>query len=117
MNPILPAAVALSLALSGPALADVVLINAFEVPDAQREAVVAAWEDARDFLATQPGYIDTALHGTITPDARFELVNVARWESREAFMAAIEAMRASGVFVPPAGTVANPALYTVIRSD
>ena len=117
MKPILPAALAISLMIASPSLAEVVLINAFEVPEAQREAVIAAWEDARAFLVTQPGYIDTALHGSINPNARFELVNIARWESPEAFMAAARAMQASGVFVPPAGTVANPALYSIIRTD
>ena len=112
-------AVALALSLIQPdiAIAEVILINAFEVPSDQQEAVIAAWEDARDFLSTQPGYVDTALHSAVTPDARFELVNIARWESPEAFMAATQAMRASGVFVPPQGTVANPALYTIIRAD
>lgn len=117
MKLLIPAALCLSLTLPGPASADVVLINAFEVPENQREAVISAWENARDFLSTQPGYIDTALHGAITPNARFELVNIARWESAEAFMAATQAMRASGVFAPPQGTVANPSLYTVVRTD
>lgn len=117
MKPILPAALAISLAVAMPSSADVVLINAFEVPESKRAAVIAAWEDARAFLSTQPGYIDTALHGAITPNARFELVNIARWESAEAFMAATTAMRASGVFVPPDGTVANPALYTIVRAN
>ncbi len=117
MKPILSAALVLWLPLAGPALADVVLINAFEVPEGQRDAVIAAWDDARAFLATQPGYIDTELHGALTPDARFELVNIARWDSAEAFLAATRAMHASGVFAPPACTAVNPALYTIIRSD
>ena len=114
---------ALTLALAGllghtaPAIAEVVLINAFEVPAGQREAAIAEWKDARDFLATQPGYIDAALHNAVTPAARFGLVNIARWESPEAFIAATRAMQAAGVFVPPAGLVANSALYTVVHAD
>ncbi len=117
MKVLTPTAITLALALSNPAHADVVLINAFEVPPEQRDAVISAWEDARDFLSAQPGYIETALHGAITPGARFELVNIARWESLEAFMEATQAMRASGVFDPPQGTRANPALYSVVRTD
>ena len=41
---------------------DVVLINAFEVPAGDAEAFIAAWEKTRDYLRTQPGYVDTALH-------------------------------------------------------
>ena len=117
MKTLLPTVLTLALSLPNTGLADVVLINAFEVPQDQRDATVSAWEDARDFLSQQPGYIDTALHAAITPDARFELINIARWESVEAFLDATSAMRASGVFTPPQGTVANPALYTIIRTD
>ena len=102
---------------AAPAIAEVVLINTFEVPEGQRGAAIAAWEDARDFLAAQPGYISTSLHGAAMPDARFELVNVAKWESPEAFLAATQAMREAGVFQPPEGVIANPALYTVIAAD
>ena len=37
------------------------LINAFEVPGDQADQFIAAWEKTRDYLATQPGYVDTAL--------------------------------------------------------
>ncbi|MDJ0992503.1 MAG: antibiotic biosynthesis monooxygenase family protein [Dinoroseobacter sp.] len=118
MKPFTILALTLALGLTeGPALADVVLINTFEVPKGQREATITAWEAARDFLAEQPGYISTELHGSVTQQARFELVNVARWESAQAFMAATEEMRAAGVFQPPADVIANPALYTVIAAD
>jgi len=40
------------------------LINAFEVPDGDAEQFIAAWEKTRDYLETQPGYVDTALHCT-----------------------------------------------------
>lgn len=109
--------VALSFAFSGSSMADVLLINAFEVPALQRGEVIAAWEDAHAFLAVQLGYIETTLHGAITPDARFELINVARWESTAAFLAVTRAMKASFIFKPLAGTVAHPALYEVIRAD
>lgn len=99
------------------AVADVVLINAFEVPAGERDAVIAAWEKAHEFLSNQPGYIDTALHGAITSEARFELVNIAHWESTEAFTAATQAMHAAHVFTPPAGTRANAFVYTVLRAD
>jgi len=106
-----------SLPIAATAKAETVLINVFEVPAEQREATIAAWEEARDFLAEQPGYIDTALHRSLSPDDRFQLVNIAQWESPEAFKAATRAMKDAGVFTAPEGVVPNPALYTVIRSD
>ena len=66
----------------------VVLINAFEVHDGQDEAFLAAWERTRAFLATQPGYLSTRLHRSLSPAADFRFVNVAVWQSPQAFQAA-----------------------------
>lgn len=63
----------------------VVLINAFEVPAAEDDAFVRGWERARDFLRTQAGYLSSQLHRSISPAADFRFVNVALWESEEAF--------------------------------
>ena len=94
----------------------VVLINAFEVPADKAGHFIAAWEATRDFLQSQPGYIETALHQSLTPDADFLFVNIARWETPEAFRAAIASveMRAAGaglVGYPP-----HPGLYRVVRT-
>lgn len=113
----LAAAAALGIAAATPATADVTLINVFEVPAGQRDVTVAAWEKARDFLSQEPGYISTALHEAIAPDARFTLINVARWESPEAYAAATQRMREAGVFPRIDGLGVNPALYRVIRTD
>lgn len=113
-----PAALGLALALAAfPASAEVTLINAFEVPDRQLEETIEAWEAARDFLSAEPGYVSTALHQAITPDARFQLVNIAIWESPEAFAAATARMRELEIMPPIGGLRYHPALYTVIRSD
>lgn len=40
----------------------VMLINVFGVPPEDGNRFLAAWEKVRDYLETQPGYIDTALH-------------------------------------------------------
>ena len=66
----------------------VVLINAFEVPAGEDEAFLRGWERARDFLSTQEGYLSSNLHRSISADADFRFVNVAHWQSAEAFRAA-----------------------------
>ena len=66
------------------------LINAFEVPGEQAEQFIAAWEKTRDYLETQPGYVDTALHQAIMPGADFQFVNIAHWRTAEDFRAAIQ---------------------------
>ena len=66
-----------------------VLINAFEVPEERDEEFLAHWEEARRFMARQPGYVSTALHRSLDPTARFRFVNVAQWETPGAFQAAL----------------------------
>ena len=95
----------------------VTLINAFEVADGQIEDTIRFWEQARAFLKEQPGYISTRLHRALSPDAKFQLVNVAQWQSPEAFRAAIGEMRKSGLGSDMRGTVFHAALFQVIRTD
>ncbi|AUQ63434.1 antibiotic biosynthesis monooxygenase family protein [Phaeobacter inhibens] len=84
-------ALSLSLGLS-PAQADestqnVVLINTFTVPADKLDEAIAMWDAAREFLHTQPGYISTKLHQSLSGDAQYQLINVAQWETPEAYQA------------------------------
>ena len=95
---------------------EVILINAFEVPAGDAEKFVAAWEKTRDYLRTQPGYVDTALHQALKPDAEFQFVNVARWRTAGDFMTA---MQSPGFLESAAGLAGyrpHPALYQVVRN-
>jgi heme-degrading monooxygenase HmoA len=56
----------------------VVLINAFEVPPDADDAFLASWEATREFLRTQPGYLATRLHRSLSPEADFRFVNIGR---------------------------------------
>jgi heme-degrading monooxygenase HmoA len=92
----------------------VVLINAFEVPAGADETFLEGWEQSRDFLRRQPGYLSTRLHRSVSPTADFRFVNVALWESTEAFRAATAQ--------PQFRDRANPyrfhaSLYEVVRAD
>jgi heme-degrading monooxygenase HmoA len=95
----------------------VTLINAFEVPADQVETTIEGWRSARAFLETQPGYIETQLHRSIMPKARFQLVNVARWESADDYIAAIQKYRESGAAGALKGTVFHAALYVPIEQE
>jgi heme-degrading monooxygenase HmoA len=70
-----------------------------------------------------PGYIDTALHRALTPDAEFQFVNVARWQTPEEFGAATQspgfrqaAAGLAGYRPHPALYRPHPALYHVVRT-
>ena len=93
----------------------VTLINSFEVPAGKLEESIQYWESCRDFLKNESGYISTKLHSSIKDGARFQLVNVAIWESAKAFMDASKKMSKELGIPPPDGLIANPALYTIIR--
>ena len=117
MRHLLPAALLIgSLGQATMALAQpVTLINVFEVPQGALEPTIRFWEAARDFLARQPGYHSTRLHQAILPDARFQLVNLAVWDSPEAYRAATQRMQAELRVPPPPGLAFHAALYRVVR--
>ena len=93
-----------------------VLINAFEVPPDADDAFLRGWEAARDYLRTQPGYVDTALHRAVSPDADFRFVNVARWESAQHFQAATQSAGFRQAAQDLVEYRAHPALYEVVRT-
>lgn len=97
--------------------AAIVLINPFVVPADKLDETITMWEQARDYLQTQPGYISTALHQSLAPDATFRLINVAKWESAEAFQTASKKMAAEADLPRIEGVIADPSLFTVIRRD
>jgi heme oxygenase (mycobilin-producing) len=92
----------------------VVLINPFEVPPDRDRDFVSRWEQARDFLRERDGYVDTALHRSVAPDAEFRFVNVARWRSPEDFQAAMGAPKFPGRQMP---YTSHPSLYHVVAED
>jgi heme oxygenase (mycobilin-producing) len=92
----------------------VVLINAFEVPDGQDEAFLEGWERARAFLATQPGYLSTCLHRSLLPSADFRFVNVAVWQSAQAFQAATAQPEFASAAIP---FPFHASLYQVVCED
>lgn len=94
----------------------VILINAFEVPAVGAEDFIAAWERARDYLRSQPGYIDTALHQALAPDAEFQFVNVARWRSAGDFMTAMQSPGFREAAAGLAGYRPHPALHRAVRT-
>jgi len=94
----------------------VTLINAFEVPGDQADQFIAAWEKTRDYLASQPGYIDTSLHRAVNPGTDFLFVNIAHWRSAEDFMAATQSPGFGESAAGLAGYRPHPGLYRVVRT-
>jgi heme oxygenase (mycobilin-producing) len=96
---------------------EVVLISVFEVPAADAEAFVAEWDRASDYLQSQPGYVDRALHQAVAPDAEFQFVNIARWRTADDFRAATRSPEFRDATAGLAGYQSHPALYRMVRAD
>ena len=92
----------------------VVLINSFEVPGAAAGRFITAWPQARDYLAAQPGYVDTAPHQAMTPGADFQFVNIARWATAEDFRTAVGSPGFRQAAADLAGYRSHPSLYKIV---
>jgi heme-degrading monooxygenase HmoA len=93
-----------------------VLINAFEAPPDEDDEFIRGWEAARDYLQTQPGYVDTALHRSASPDADFRFVNVGRWRSVDDVQAATQSPAFGDVMQQLGRYCPQPGLYQVVRT-
>jgi hypothetical protein len=59
----------------------VTLINVFEIATADLEAFVAQWEKRAALMCTKPGFRSFHLYRALSSDARFQLINVAEWDT------------------------------------
>jgi heme oxygenase (mycobilin-producing) len=69
---------------SGP----VVFINVFDIAAADLDAFTAQWEQRAEMMRAKPGFRAFHLYRALSTQARFQLVNVAEWDSEEAVKAA-----------------------------
>jgi heme-degrading monooxygenase HmoA len=97
----------------------VTLINVFEVPAAQVEEFITRWRVRAKIMASAPGFRDAQLHRAVSSQARFQLVNVAHWDSQadlhaalgsSAFQDRIQALRQDSDMQ----FSGNPATYDVV---
>ena len=94
-------------------------INIFEVPGEQIDMLIAHWRDLAKIMSTAPGFRDARLHRALSSQTRFQIVNVANWESSQAWEAAAanpdfqERLRALAEDTE-VQLCANPALYEVV---
>lgn len=88
----------------------VVLINAFVVSKDMEETFLKTWHETAAYMRQAPGFIDTKLHRCLDPNGKFQFINIAHWESPEAYHAALAQHEPGEKHLP---IEANPALYTV----
>ncbi len=96
----------------------VTLINVFEVPQDELDAFAADWHTRAEFMSRQPGFRSFRLHRALAPDSKFQLVNVAEWDSAEALQAALaqpEFQAGIHHVAETFSTIAHPGLYRVVE--
>jgi heme-degrading monooxygenase HmoA len=94
----------------------VTLINAFEIEPEKLESFLEGWRERAAIMSTQPGFRSLRLHRALSPDSRFQLVNVAEWKSADALHAAMAQARfkaSASRVVSEFGEIAHPAVYRV----
>ncbi len=88
----------------------VILVNTFHVEPEEADALLEAWTADAAYLKTKPGFISTQLHRGVAGSSTF--LNVAVWESVEAFRAAFGDPTFQETFAGyPDSTVASPHLF------
>jgi heme-degrading monooxygenase HmoA len=99
--------------------APVVLINAFTVPVDESERFLDRWRDNARAMSGRPGFRRARMHRARHDDAELRFVNVAEWDSEDAwreaqvspeFRAALQRMLAD----PELHVTARPAIYDVV---
>ena len=89
----------------------VILVNIFNVAEADIPALMKAWEADANWMKKQPGYISTQLHQGIAGSNTF--MNYALWESVAHFRAAFTHSEFEDALSHyPSSAVASPHLFT-----
>jgi heme oxygenase (mycobilin-producing) len=98
--------------MSGP----VTLINVFEIDQDKIDPFVDEWRARAEFMSKQPGFRSSRLHRALMPESRFQLINVAEWETEEALRAATSQeyfQKSARRSVQDFAATAHPAIYRV----
>jgi len=97
----------------GESAAPIVFMNTFRLAPEDVDAFLEAWTADSHFMKEQPGFISTQLHRGIAGSTTF--VNVAQWESMDAFRAAVTNPEfQANVGRYPASAVASPHIFTKV---
>ncbi|MBX2856879.1 MAG: antibiotic biosynthesis monooxygenase [Rhodobacteraceae bacterium] len=99
-----------------PKPANVVLINTFVVPIAMEESFLSWWRLMKPAFASQRGFVSAKLHRSLDQNERYRFINIAEWESTEAYRRALTGLWSSVPKPTIAGMEWHPALYEVVES-
>lgn len=97
----------------GKSTGPVTFINVFEIPREDVEVFKEGWHRLAGIMASAPGFRDARLHEAISDETRFQLVNVAQWDSEQVWRdaAANPEMRAASQ-----AAAANPVFQRAVQN-
>lgn len=99
----------------------VTLINGFDLLEGHEDDFVAGWLKLSDELADAPGFRGACLYRGEQGVSEFAFVNIAEWDSAEAWRAAISRPGFQARLRDLNGASGHPGLYTpvcqVVRND
>lgn len=91
----------------------VTLINTFIVPKDREEEFLSHWNTTAKYFAERPGFIETHMHrNTGVGNGTFSFINIARWESAEAWSGNHYNYKPGEYSVP--GVKGHPAIFECI---
>jgi heme-degrading monooxygenase HmoA len=93
----------------------VTLINVFSVPNGKDDEFVKWWQEVKDNITKQAGFISGKFHRSIKPESRFNFINVALWENEDLYWKAYEkSVTPMKAKLGQLGVEQTPALYHVV---
>ena len=88
----------------------VTLLNVFIVPDDKEEEFFEDWRRTADHFQHTPGFVECHFHkNTGVGNGTFKFINIAKWESAEAWRVAHEDYPPPEYGIP--GVKGHPAIY------
>ena len=92
----------------------VTLINVFSVPAAIEAEFVQWWQDVKEHITKQEGFISGKFHKSIKAESKFNYINVAIWENETVYWKAYEkSVTPMKAKLGQLGVEMTPALYHV----
>src|SRR5687768_2446841 len=92
----------------------VVAINLYSVPEGKEELFLIWWQQLKEAILDNPGFISGRLHRSFRPDASFNFINVVEWENSlysQGYKHNVELMKAK---LTELGVKTTPELFAVV---
>ncbi|MGW4246138.1 antibiotic biosynthesis monooxygenase family protein [Nocardia sp. NPDC004722] len=96
----------------------ITFVNAFEIPADRIDDFVPNWLDRAQHMSNTPGFRTNRLHRALAPATHFQLINIAQWDSPEAWTTATNDSRfQQRLATVPSFATPNLALFELVAKS